>query len=92
MGECVFGLHPSVEECAVTKQEKKNVTVLELPGGEYKNVTIIDHVNCKCDCRIRAEHCHSNRERYVKDECTCKCVGDVSLCNSTYQVNKLSEF
>nr|XP_033337284.1 uncharacterized protein LOC117226745 [Megalopta genalis] len=66
--------------CQPVATELRNyeVTVVTIGNSNqmtYKENRIVpleEHTKCKCDCRIKAEHCKENQS-YVKSECGCKC-------------------
>ena len=89
-GGCALGLHPDLQRCAVTKQEKKNVTISMFPYvTKKKNVTIINHLECRCDCRVQATDCRPT-QNYSKGICACVCRNENPKCNYKIKVNKQS--
>ncbi|XP_033608500.1 vascular endothelial growth factor A-A isoform X2 [Cryptotermes secundus] len=44
---------------------------LSYKGKKY--VTVEQHVKCRCDCKVKEEHCTA-LQRYEKSECSCLCV------------------
>ncbi|XP_014605700.1 PREDICTED: vascular endothelial growth factor C-like [Polistes canadensis] len=67
--------------CQPIETETRNfeVIVSELNSDlqvTYRNREIIpveEHTKCKCDCKIKAEHCNE-KQSYRRDECRCVCV------------------
>lgn len=39
---------------------------------EKRIVSLEEHTKCKCDCRIKQEHCNE-KQSYVQPECRCRC-------------------
>ncbi|XP_021924789.1 platelet-derived growth factor subunit B-like isoform X2 [Zootermopsis nevadensis] len=46
-------------------------TKLRYKGKKY--VTVEQHTKCKCDCKVKEEHCNK-LQQYEKSECSCTCV------------------
>lgn len=70
----------SLLSCQPVTKEFRNyeVTLFSIGNNNqmtYKGNRIVpleEHTKCKCDCRIKPEHCKENQS-YVKTECGCKC-------------------
>ncbi|XP_015185303.1 PREDICTED: vascular endothelial growth factor C [Polistes dominula] len=67
--------------CQPIETETRNfeVIVSELNADStvsYKNKEIIpieEHTKCKCDCKIKAQHCNK-KQAYRRNECSCVCM------------------
>lgn len=46
--------------------------VNEMAYKEKRIVPLEEHTKCKCDCKIKQEHC-TEKQSYVKPECRCRC-------------------
>jgi len=44
---------------------------LNYKGKKY--VTVEQHIKCKCDCKVKEEHCNE-LQQYEKSECGCVCI------------------
>ncbi|XP_076641231.1 PDGF- and VEGF-related factor 1 isoform X2 [Halictus rubicundus] len=44
----------------------------EMTYKEKRIVPLEEHTKCKCDCRIKQEHCNE-KQSYVQPECRCRC-------------------
>jgi len=71
--------HPLLS-CQPTASIMKNfqvvVSKVTAEGGlsysEKQIIPLEEHTRCKCDCRIKAEHC-TGKQIYIEDECVCGC-------------------
>ena len=86
MGGCNVGIHPGTVRCAVTKLERKNVKVMQVPLMTHKTITITNHLACKCDCKIQPTDCDPIKQIYDKNQCSCFCRSNIT-CHSL-QVNE----
>ncbi|XP_017853456.1 vascular endothelial growth factor A isoform X2 [Drosophila busckii] len=61
--------------CQPTQTELVKMRVRQMKDGVRDGFAIVDveqHLDCKCDCRIKAEDCNAYQE-YRKDLCRCEC-------------------
>lgn len=71
----------SLLSCQPTATEVRNFQVIVTAidhgtGLIYKGKRIVpleEHTKCKCDCRIKPEHC-TEKQAYVPGECKCVCT------------------
>ncbi|XP_043289719.1 vascular endothelial growth factor D-like [Venturia canescens] len=70
-------------ECKPRNARKKNVEFVVskiLPNGEIlpyekKIVSLLEHIDCECDCKLKAKDCPP-KAKYYEDECECKCQNE----------------
>ncbi|XP_069680508.1 uncharacterized protein [Periplaneta americana] len=54
----------------VIETQYEGGTTLNFKGKKY--ITVEQHTKCKCDCKIKEEHCNK-LQKYEKGECNCVC-------------------
>ncbi|XP_035741958.1 uncharacterized protein LOC118450355 [Vespa mandarinia] len=67
--------------CQPVASEIRNFEVIVSEIGEdlqvtYKGKEIValeEHTKCKCDCKVKPEHCNE-KQVYERDECKCACI------------------
>ncbi|XP_070162833.1 uncharacterized protein Pvf1 [Polyergus mexicanus] len=79
----------SLLSCQPTAMEIRNfeVVVASLDGLNYAGRRIVpleEHTKCKCDCRIKEEHCN-DKQHYEPHNCKCVCdnVDEAEKCRKS---------
>lgn len=70
----LLSCQPTVTEVVtfqVIETKYEGGSKLTYKGKKY--ITVEQHIKCKCDCKVKEEHCNA-LQRYEKSECSCLCV------------------
>ncbi|XP_014483487.1 PREDICTED: vascular endothelial growth factor A-like [Dinoponera quadriceps] len=64
----------SLLSCQPTATKIRNfeVSVSTLKGGIRRNVSLEEHVTCRCDCKLKEKDCNE-KQKYDPDNCMCVC-------------------
>ena len=92
LGGCAFK-SPSIIHCAAKDTSTVDVTVLEFnshTGGFIsKDLKMVNHMECDCECIVQEHHCDNATEIYNPDHCKCMCKNLEHTCDTTIKVTIL---
>ena len=92
LGGCTFK-SPSIIHCAAKDTSTVDVITLEfnLHTETFitKNLKMVNHTECDCECIVQEHHCDNATEIYNPDHCKCMCKDLEHTCDTTVKVTIL---